>query len=90
MPKVESSGLLKDQYMHQRKLWSPLKMMTTRKEKPPKMKPQVRRLHLPRMRLHLPLEEMQQLEENQQLPLEETQPQQQHHLEETPQQLQAA
>merc|ERR1740117_1269336 len=74
MPKVESSGLLKDQYMHQRKLWSPLKMMTTRKEKPPKMKPQVRRLHLPRMRL----------------PLEETQPQQQHHLEETPQQLQAA
>merc|ERR1740117_1398134 len=79
MPKVESSGLLKDQYMHQRKLWSPLKMMTTRKEKPPKMKPQVRRLHLPRMRLHL-----------KEKPLEEIQPQQQHHLEETPQQLQAA
>merc|ERR1740130_478781 len=88
MPKVESSGLLKDQYMHQRKLWSPLKMMTTRKEKPPKMKPQVRRLHLPRMRL--PQEE-QHLEEIKQLPLEETQPQPQpqHHLEETPQQLQA-
>merc|ERR1740117_1804496 len=80
MPKVESSGLLKDQYMHQRKLWSPLKMMTTRKEKPPKMKPQVRRLlHLPRMRLNLKEQH-----------LEETQPQQQHHLEETPQQLQAA
>merc|ERR1740117_672835 len=79
MPKVESSGLLKDQYMHQRKLWSPLKMMTIRKEKPPKMKPQVRRLHLPRMRLHL---KEQHLEEIKQQP--------QHHLEETPQQLQAA